>query len=491
MTSSMASRGVSSSSSSSSTHRWMYDVFLSFRGEDTRHNFTAHLYHALHMKGINTFIDDDEVKRGEEISPALLKAIEESKISIVVFSQTYVSSTWCLDELTKILECKETNGQMVLPVFYKVDPSDVRYQKKSFEKALAKHQERFKDDIKVQRWKAALTQVVNLSGWHLDNYENEAKFIDNIVQNVSRIVNHTYLHVAKYPIGIESRVQQINSLLSIEMNDRRIVGILGAGGIGKTTIAKAINNLIASRFEGSCFLANVRETSKQYLGLVQLQNTLLSKILGHTVKVDNVDEGIIMIKKRLYSKRILLILDDVDDKLVQLDKLAGEVDWFGLGSRIIITTRDRKVLTNHGVDLIYKVKELDSKEALELIGWNAFKGDKPTDDFLELMEHAIRYAGCLPLALEVLGSDLHGKDIHQWKSALDKYKRIPHTNIQEILRISYDGLHENEKNIFLDIACFFKGWQVKPTRSLLLMMHRLFSTQEQRAKLVLQPNYYL
>jgi predicted ATPase len=192
------------------------------------------------------------------------------------------------------------------------------------------------------------------------------------------------------------------------MNDIRMVGILGAGGIGKTTIAKAIYNLIASQFEGSCFLANVRETSKQYLGLVQLQNTLLSKILGHIVKVDSVDEGIIMIKKRLCSKRVLLILDDVDDKLVQLDKLAGEVDWFGLGSRIIITTRDKKVLTNHGVvdDLIYKVKELDCNEALELICWNAFKGDKPTDDFLKLMEHAISYAGCLPLALEVLGSDL-------------------------------------------------------------------------------------
>ena len=108
---------------------------------------------------------------------------------------------------------------------------------------------------------------------------NEAKFIDNIVQNVSRIVNHTYLHVAKYLVGIEFRVQQINSLLSIEMNDRRIIGILGAGGIGNTTIAKAIYNLIAFRFEGSCFLANVRETSKQFLGLVQLQNTLLSKIL--------------------------------------------------------------------------------------------------------------------------------------------------------------------------------------------------------------------
>jgi hypothetical protein len=142
-------------------------VFLSFRGEDTRDNFTAHLYHALRMKGINTFIDDDELKRGEKISPALLKAIEVSRISIVVFSQNYASSKWCLDELVKIVE---TEGQMVLPVFYKVDPSDVRHQKNRYEDALAKHAERFNNDLKVQSWKAALRQVANLSGWHSKNY---------------------------------------------------------------------------------------------------------------------------------------------------------------------------------------------------------------------------------------------------------------------------------------------------------------------------------
>jgi hypothetical protein len=145
----------------------MYDVFLSFRGEDTRDNFTAHLYHALRMKGINTFIDDDELKRGEKISPALLKAIELSRISIIVLSQNYASSKWCLDELVKIVE---TKGQMVLPVFYKVDPSDVRHQKNRYEDALAEHAKRFNNDMKVQSWKAALTQVANLSGWNSKNY---------------------------------------------------------------------------------------------------------------------------------------------------------------------------------------------------------------------------------------------------------------------------------------------------------------------------------
>ncbi|KAG7945084.1 hypothetical protein I3843_15G135000, partial [Carya illinoinensis] len=142
-----------------------YDIFLSFRGEDTRYGFTSHLYSALHQKGIKAYIDG-MLRRGEEISPALLKTIKESKISIVIFSDNYASSTWCFDELMKILECKESKQQKVLPVFYKVEPSTVRQQKNSFKEALAKHEDKFKD-AKVQKWKTALKQAADLSGFHL------------------------------------------------------------------------------------------------------------------------------------------------------------------------------------------------------------------------------------------------------------------------------------------------------------------------------------
>ena len=151
-------------SSSSSTHRWNYDVFLSFRGEDTRKNFTSHLCEALRGKGINTFIDDD-LQRGEEISVELLKAIELSKILIVVFSKNFASSTWCLNELVKIFECR-SNGQLILPIFYKVDPSEIRKQEGEFGNALARYEEKFKDDIeKVQKWRKTLAEAANLSGF--------------------------------------------------------------------------------------------------------------------------------------------------------------------------------------------------------------------------------------------------------------------------------------------------------------------------------------
>ena len=152
-------------SSSSSTHRWSYDVFLSFRGEDTRNGFTGHLYKALCDNGIYTFIDDD-LRRGEEISEELLKTIERSMISVVVFSKNYAESHWCLDELVKIRQCKR-NGQLVIPVFYKVNPSEARKQAGNFAAALTKLEEKVKN--KVQSWRIALTETAGLAGFHYDN----------------------------------------------------------------------------------------------------------------------------------------------------------------------------------------------------------------------------------------------------------------------------------------------------------------------------------
>ena len=148
---------------------WSYDVFLSFRGEDTRNNFTAHLYDALCRKGINTFMDDDNLGRGEAISPALFEAIERSTHSIIVLSENYASSGWCLEELVKIVECMKSRGQRVLPIFYNVDPSDVRKQRGKIGEAFAKHEENLKNMERVKVWREAVTQVSNLSGWDSRN----------------------------------------------------------------------------------------------------------------------------------------------------------------------------------------------------------------------------------------------------------------------------------------------------------------------------------
>lgn len=145
-----------------------YDVFLSFRGADTRKGFTDHLYGALQQQGIKTFVDDSENQRGKAISPLLFSAIEQSKIALIVFSENYVSTTWCLDEFSKILECME-GGEAVLPIFYDVNPSDAGKQMSRMAKALNLHEERFEENIEaVEQWRAALEKAANLR-WKSSN----------------------------------------------------------------------------------------------------------------------------------------------------------------------------------------------------------------------------------------------------------------------------------------------------------------------------------
>ena len=287
----------------------------------------------------------------------------------------------------------------------------------------------------------------------------EFEFIQEIVEEISNSkLNRMPLFVAKYPVGINSHVEAIILQLDIGSNDACMLGMYGLGGVGKTTIAKAVYNKNFYHFERSYFLENVREKSGTFDGIIQLQEMLLCETLGNRqLKVCSESKRTIAIENILRNKRILLILDDVD-KLDQIERLVGGCDWFASGSRIIIATRNKHLL--HTLRICYStymVKELDDHEALELFSMHAFKQNKPEEDYLELTNQVICYAKGFPLALSIIGANLHGRSETEWKSTLEKYERIPDKDIQKVLEVSYQGLDDMEQNIFLDLACFFKG----------------------------------
>ncbi|CAN6722755.1 unnamed protein product [Malus baccata var. baccata] len=451
----MASSSTSSDSSSSSgRRRWTYDVFLNFRGEDTRRSFVSHLYRALDRKAIHTFIDAEELRKGNHLSD-LLTAIRNSRVSIVVFSPNYASSTWCLKELVQILECMDSDGQTVVPVFYDVDPSHVRNRKRSFEEAFARHElDSAAEMAEVQSWKSALTRACNLSGWDSQNYKDDAMLIEKIVQDISDKLIHMSSSKGDGLVGMDSHLDEMNLRLCLGTEDVRFVGIWGMGGIGKTTIARAVYEEIACQFEAYCFLENVKEGFSRH-GAIHMQEELLSRILKEEVRsLGTLDKGSKMIWERLAKKKVFLVLDDVDN-IDQIEGLLGKQRSFGCGSRIIITTRDEQLLS--GVDAIYRPKFLSDNEALDLFMQYAFRTNQPARDHNHLARHAIEYAQGLPLALKVLGAFLDNRSVREWEDVLEKIRKSPPKGILDVLRTSFDGLDDSEKDIFLDIACFFKG----------------------------------
>ncbi|CAN6555771.1 unnamed protein product [Malus baccata var. baccata] len=439
--------------STATTQTTDYDVFLSFRGEDTRRGFADQLHAALSNRGVVVF-GDDELSRG----------IKSSKISIVVLSRNYARSTWCLDELQQIMECKKVTRQIVLPVFYDVSPSEVRKQTGDFGDSFAEHEGRFKDNIdKVRAWRDALRQLADLSGFDLYNAKDgyEAQFIQRIVQWVLNTLQ-TVPSYREDLVGIDSRLEELNRLLDIKSDDVRFIGICGMGGIGKTTIARVIFDNISNEFEIFTWITcGVSQTPQ---GDLQLQKKLLYEALRQDIDVPNVNEGAIMIKNILCKRKVLLILDDVVN-LGQLKSLAGNKEWFGLGSRVIITTRDENLLGEHGADSKYKehgvhrkykVNLLSDMEALQLFRQRALN-DKFRKDYLELSTRLVHKAGGLPLALKIVGSSLLHKSQEEWHNALDKLESVPTGRISEMLETCYHALPDDEKRIFLDIACFFRG----------------------------------
>ncbi|XP_070672907.1 toll/interleukin-1 receptor-like protein [Malus domestica] len=212
----LATAAAAGSSSSRRSNRWKYEVFLSFRGEDTRTGFTDHLSLALSSAGINTFIDY-ELKKGENIQRELDREIEGSRIAVVVFSKSYAESRYCLRELSMIMRCREDQeGKVVYPIFYDVDPSEVRKQSGSFGEAFQKH-ERDEDPNEVEQWRKDLKASADLVGQDLKTTADrrEGEFIQKVVGDINGLLKTSDLKEAKHSVGIAFRVEEfsLNTLM--------------------------------------------------------------------------------------------------------------------------------------------------------------------------------------------------------------------------------------------------------------------------------------
>ncbi|XP_052876487.1 disease resistance protein RPV1-like [Gossypium arboreum] len=249
-------------SSSSSPRPMKHQVFLSFRGEDTRLNFTSHLLKALKDTGMNVFFDEETLERGEQISPALSNAIVASNLSIIILSKDYASSKSCLAEVSWIMKCKRTQQQIVLPIFYHVDPSDVRNLGGSFKTSFIDHESKSLDQ--VQRWKEAFAEVGKLKGWHIEGGKfdrPETEYIKDIVEYVTKkLMKDKSGFAFEEFVGID--YQKTTILELIKQKDCRVIGLWGMAGIGKTTLASVVYNEIYSMFDSCRFLLNVREKYK-------------------------------------------------------------------------------------------------------------------------------------------------------------------------------------------------------------------------------------
>ncbi|XP_054780099.1 TMV resistance protein N-like [Prosopis cineraria] len=380
-----------------------YVVFVSFRGPDVRFGFLSHLEKELHRKGVDVYVDeDDRLEKGHEILPALEKAIEESMIALVIFSKDYASSKWSLQELVKIMKRKEASQQIVIPIFYDVDPTDVRHQKGTYAKSFYDHDHQFKENTdNLQIWRGVLQQTANLSGFHSsNNYQRESQLIDAIVQDVlKKLEDNNLVAPQSQLVGFHYDLDIVESLMKITSQEVRVLGIWGVGGIGKTTLARAIFDKFYSQFESCCFIENVREESTKSNGLSDLRQKLLSKLLDQDAGLP-IDMN--YARRRLSRKRVLIVLDDVSNSK-QLKDLAGQQLCLGRGSRVIVTSRDKHVFRSGGIhdEYIHEVEELGFEESLKLFCVHAFNQTHPNMGYERLSQMTVAYAKGIPLALEV------------------------------------------------------------------------------------------
>ncbi|XP_059448911.1 disease resistance protein RPV1-like [Corylus avellana] len=364
---------VTPSSSKPPDPRWDYDVYLSFIGDETSYDFMYYLFGGLERNGVVTF--RERPPGGENIPTLMLKAIQRSRIFIVVLSQGYVCSEYCLNELVEIVHRRNIIDHIFFPILYQLGPSDVQKRIETLEEVFPRSEEQFgtgvdQYDQRMQGWRAALTEVMNSSDQILHDDANGSMGILKSVEEVLDAVC-TRLNIPRNTLRMDSCVEMMTDFLHLETSEIYIVGMSCMDEILKETLIGVVYSQIYHGFERTSLILDITEISKEPNGLVHLQEQLLGDIVGmNQVNINNADEGIRLIKEAIQGKRVLIVLDNVDE-LKQLHTLIGNSKCFGPGSKVIAVSRENQLRAELEAHGIYDVEDLPEWKSPQLFIWRA------------------------------------------------------------------------------------------------------------------------
>ncbi|KAG0628664.1 hypothetical protein M758_1G044000 [Ceratodon purpureus] len=445
--------------------RTKHDIFINHRGPDSKKKFVSHLAEALKSKGYAPFVDQDDLVQGEHAFKAINAAIQGASVHLALFTPRYAESKYCLDELADMVECvkRDPHGNVkLIPIFLNVTPSNLRFVEKGpYQKAFQKHKQEGRGSS-IPVWKAALRDAADMMGFVDDNFRNESDLKKAILDRVEKITDLARVDrtqsVPTHNVGREQLRGFALSKLEPMGDNVAILGIWGAGGIGKTTLAKEIYNLYSTQraFEYQTFL----ELGKGK-DVAHLQKQVLDQLLDK--KDGNATETYRSYFNKLVGVKVLVIIDDISYAQHFTD-LVPDLKKLGAGSRIILTSRDKDVL-----DLVFKeaprayylleMQVLSPEESLELFCFHAFLNKAiPSDKhaFYSLAKEVANICKGLPLALEILGKHLYNRSEGEWEE--EAREMSASSDVLDTLSISYKGLSsKSDKVMFLDIACHMVG----------------------------------
>ncbi|CAA7057316.1 unnamed protein product [Microthlaspi erraticum] len=436
---------------SSSSKGASHDVFISSSCDGTRYSFVSHLSAALKRLNI-TVIEEDTLPETRQYLPKKTRlAIKRSKICVIVLSKNFAFSEHSLTTLVEAIEGRHSKtGALVVPVFYGVDRSLVEHQIGKFSEAFSKHKTS-EPEHRVTEWRNALKEAAHIKeGLESNDESSDLNLVEDIV---------SYVQERLFPtddIGVSSRVLEIENLLSKQSWVVRSVGIWGMAGIGKTTIAKAAFNQMKRNYKSPRFIADFeKEFDKE--GMYRLRMQHLPPNVKEKLDINRciTNQGQIS-GDESRDESVFLVLDDVRNP-INAESFLGGFEWFDPGSVIIITSRDKQVLVQCRMVEIYEVKGLDDEESLKLFSRCALGESQLEEGHLQVSNMVVKYANGNAKALSYYGNELKNKKPKEMEISFEQLKLNPPDEILKLFKSSYDELSDDEKNILMDVACFFKG----------------------------------